>query len=134
MTGSCACGVTTARRFLWMLICSLSTQTGPGQVLIYHSLPFVAAFIPSPPILIPLSNILSLSHSETLKNLVLPGVGKFTILDHHNVTAADCTSSFFLTEDYIGKNRAENACALLSELNPDVKGNDRILILLFRVC
>lgn len=63
-----------------------------------------------------------MTFTETLKNLVLPGVGKFTILDHHSVTAVDCTSSFFLVEESIGQSRAEVACSLISELNPDVTG------------
>ena len=62
------------------------------------------------------------SGTETLKNLVLPGVGRFTIMDHNDVAPSDCTSSFFLTENFLGKNRAETACALLKELNPDVSG------------
>lgn len=45
--------------------------------------------------------------SETLKNLVLPGIGAFTILDDHRVSASDLGSNFFVTEDSIGKNRAE---------------------------
>lgn len=60
---------------------------------------------------------------ETLKNLVLPGVGKFTIMDHRVVTEADCSTSFFVTADDVGKNKAEVTCALLSELNPDVYGS-----------
>ena len=60
---------------------------------------------------------------ETLKNLVLPGVGKFTIMDHKVVTEKDCSASFFITADDVGKNKAAVACALLSELNPDVSGS-----------
>lgn len=44
--------------------------------------------------------------SETLKNLVLPGVGRFTVMDDGIVTAADCGSNFFVTEDQIGQPRA----------------------------
>lgn len=63
--------------------------------------------------------------TETLKNLVLPGVGKFTILDGNLVTEKDCGSNFFVTDYDIGKSRAEVACSLLSELNPDVQGQFR---------
>jgi NEDD8-activating enzyme E1 regulatory subunit len=63
--------------------------------------------------------------TETLKNLVLPGVGKFTILDGNLVTEKDCGSNFFVTESDVGKPRAEVACNLLSELNPDVQGHFR---------
>lgn len=60
---------------------------------------------------------------ETLKNLVLPGVGEFTILDSGIVEEADLGVNFFLEESSLGKYRAEETCRLLKELNPDVKGN-----------
>lgn len=44
--------------------------------------------------------------TETLKNLVLPGVGRFTVMDDQPVTAADCGSNFFVTHDNIGQSRA----------------------------
>ncbi|KAG4434902.1 hypothetical protein IFR05_009600 [Cadophora sp. M221] len=59
---------------------------------------------------------------ETLKNLVLPGIGKFTIADAANVEEADLGVNFFLDEGSLGKSRAETCLRLLLELNPDVIG------------
>ncbi|KAL7273008.1 hypothetical protein RUND412_004152 [Rhizina undulata] len=60
---------------------------------------------------------------EVLKNLVLPGIGKFTIIDDKIVEEADLGVNFFLDESSLGKPRAERAAALLGELNPDVQSN-----------
>ncbi len=60
---------------------------------------------------------------EALKNLILPGIGDFTIVDDANVTEADLGVNFFLDEDSLGQSRAEESCKLLLELNPDVTGN-----------
>ncbi|TGZ84017.1 hypothetical protein EX30DRAFT_369323 [Ascodesmis nigricans] len=60
---------------------------------------------------------------EILKNLVLPCVGEFTIIDDKTVEESDLGTNFFLDEASIGKSRAERTMALLAELNPDVKGN-----------
>jgi amyloid beta precursor protein binding protein 1 len=59
---------------------------------------------------------------ETLKNLVLPGIGGFTIVDPAVVTESDLGVNFFLCEDSLGKSRAEETCTYLRELNPDVHG------------
>ncbi|KAJ5674452.1 uncharacterized protein N7477_004386 [Penicillium maclennaniae] len=59
---------------------------------------------------------------EALKNLVLPGIGGFTIVDPATVTEADLGVNFFLEEESLGKSRAEETCRLLRELNPDVQG------------
>ena len=59
---------------------------------------------------------------ETLKNLVLPGIGQFTIQDSAVVTAADLGVNFFLEDESLGKFRAEETVRLLEELNPDAKG------------
>ncbi|OJJ44952.1 hypothetical protein ASPZODRAFT_17864 [Penicilliopsis zonata CBS 506.65] len=59
---------------------------------------------------------------ETLKNLVLPGIGGFTIVDPASVTESDLGVNFFLEEQSLGKSRAEETCRLLKELNPDVEG------------
>ncbi|XP_041849360.1 NEDD8-activating enzyme E1 regulatory subunit [Melanotaenia boesemani] len=61
--------------------------------------------------------------TELLKNLVLPGIGAFTIVDGHIVTGEDAGHNFFLSKDSIGKNRALAATELLQELNSDVSGN-----------
>lgn len=60
---------------------------------------------------------------ETLKNLVLPGIGGFTIVDPATVTETDLGVNFFLEEESLGKSRAEETCRLLMELNPDVQGS-----------
>uniref|UniRef100_A0A4W3JVY0 NEDD8-activating enzyme E1 regulatory subunit n=1 Tax=Callorhinchus milii TaxID=7868 RepID=A0A4W3JVY0_CALMI len=61
--------------------------------------------------------------TEMLKNLVLPGIGSFTIVDGSSVSGADVGNNFFLTKNSIGKNRAQAATELLQELNSDVCGN-----------
>ncbi|KZP09171.1 hypothetical protein FIBSPDRAFT_839605 [Athelia psychrophila] len=73
------------------------------------------------------SRILLLSATATstsiLKNLVLPGIGHFTILDAATVTPEDAGNNFFLEgPDSIGKNRADEAVRLLGELNDGVEG------------
>uniref|UniRef100_A0A8C4N706 NEDD8-activating enzyme E1 regulatory subunit n=1 Tax=Eptatretus burgeri TaxID=7764 RepID=A0A8C4N706_EPTBU len=65
----------------------------------------------------------SATGTELLKNLVLPGVGAFTIVDDKTVTGADVGNNFFLTSDSIGKNRAQAALELIKELNGDVSGS-----------
>ena len=73
------------------------------------------------------SNVLLLNATgagtETLKNLILPAVGRFTVVDHSNVTERDCGNNFFVTVDSIGKPRAQVTSELLKELNPDVEGD-----------
>lgn len=60
---------------------------------------------------------------ETLKNLVLPGIGNFTIQDSAIVAQEDLGINFFLEEQHLGGFRAEHTCNLLGELNPDVQGH-----------
>jgi len=60
---------------------------------------------------------------ETLKNLVLPGVGQYTIMDSAIVKEEDLGVNFFLDEESLGTSRAEQTCKFLQELNPDVKGH-----------
>jgi len=61
--------------------------------------------------------------SETLKNLVLPALGEFTIVDDAKVTERDFGNDFLVTRDDLGKNKAEVVKNMLVEMNPDVKGN-----------
>ena len=73
------------------------------------------------------SRILVVSASATstsiLKNLVLPGIGHFTILDPELVTPEDAGNNFFLEGmDSVGKSRAEEAVRLLREMNDSVSG------------
>ena len=57
---------------------------------------------------------------ETLKNLILPGVGSFTIVDGTNVSEFDLGVNFFLEESSLGRWRAEETRRFLQELNPEV--------------
>lgn len=60
---------------------------------------------------------------ETLKNLILPGIGRFTIFDDRTVQEPDLGVNFFLDEDCLGKSRAKCCTELLMEMNPDVHGD-----------
>lgn len=60
--------------------------------------------------------------SETLKNLVLPNVKHFTIVDDAVVTEADTGNNFFVDDESIGKPRAQVVSDLLTEMNPAVEG------------
>jgi amyloid beta precursor protein binding protein 1 len=60
--------------------------------------------------------------TETLKNLVLPGIGSFCVVDDALVTKQDASSNFFIPDNDTSHNRAEVASKYLQELNPDVKG------------
>ncbi|EJD48980.1 hypothetical protein AURDEDRAFT_112722 [Auricularia subglabra TFB-10046 SS5] len=73
------------------------------------------------------ARVLVLSGSATstsiLKNLVLPGIGHFTILDASKVTPEDAGNNFFLEgQASVGKSRAKEAVRLLLELNDSVEG------------
>lgn len=60
--------------------------------------------------------------AEILKNLVLPGIGAFTIVDHRTVTPDDLSGNFFLELLSVGQNIAASMCETLEELNPNVVG------------
>lgn len=60
--------------------------------------------------------------TEILKNLVLPGIGKFTIIDVAKVDDSNLQGNFFLNRTDLGKLKAEAITKKLMELNPDVKG------------
>ena len=64
--------------------------------------------------------------TETLKNLVLPGIGHVTILDDAVVTENDMGNNFFVTKDDLGQNRAEVTLKWLLELNPDSDGASEV--------
>ncbi|EDO44524.1 predicted protein [Nematostella vectensis] len=64
----------------------------------------------------------SATGTEILKNLILPGIGLFTIVDGEKVTGEDVGNNFFLNKEHIGRSRAECATELLLELNSDVSG------------
>lgn len=63
--------------------------------------------------------------TEILKNLILPGIGAFTIIDSENVKPEDVSVSFFLQPVDIGANRGKSVTFRLLELNNDVKGDFR---------
>lgn len=65
----------------------------------------------------------SVAGAETLKNLILPSVGSFTIADSATVTERDLGVNFFLDSSSLNKPRAEETRRLLQELNPDVTGH-----------
>ncbi|KJE88986.1 ThiF family protein [Capsaspora owczarzaki ATCC 30864] len=65
----------------------------------------------------------SATGTEILKNLVLPGIGSFTVIDSEKVSGADVGNNFFLDADSIGQSRARVVTELLQELNTDVSGN-----------
>ncbi|KZT21923.1 hypothetical protein NEOLEDRAFT_1138679 [Neolentinus lepideus HHB14362 ss-1] len=65
----------------------------------------------------------SATSTSIMKNLVLPGIGHFTILDHREVTPEDAGNNFFFEgQKSIGKRRADEAVRLLGELNDSVEG------------
>ncbi|KAL5521178.1 hypothetical protein ACEPAG_9101 [Sanghuangporus baumii] len=73
------------------------------------------------------ARILVISASATstsiLKNLVLPGVGHFTILDPDCVSKEDAGNNFFFEGlESVDKSRAQEAVRLLRELNESVDG------------
>jgi len=61
---------------------------------------------------------------EALKNLVLPGIGYFDIVDNTVVTERDLGKNFFITSpNDVGKNRGEIVAKNLALLNPTCIGN-----------
>lgn len=59
---------------------------------------------------------------ELLKNLVLPGIGQFTIVDTNEkiIDDGDLSNNFYLSDDDLGKHKADVLAANLKELNTDV--------------
>lgn len=74
-----------------------------------------------------LSNVLmiggSVTGTEVLKNLILPGVGNISIIDTSIVSPIDLAGNFFLDEDDLHTPMAKALCKNLADLNPDVKFN-----------
>lgn len=52
--------------------------------------------------------------TEILKNMVLPGVGRFCVIDDALVEATDLGQNFFLTADDVGRSRAAAVTKYLS--------------------
>ncbi|GAO49423.1 hypothetical protein G7K_3573-t1 [Saitoella complicata NRRL Y-17804] len=59
--------------------------------------------------------------TEILKNLVLPGIGAFTIVDGKTVTEDDLAINFFLEDTCLNQSRAQKVSEYLNEMNEDVK-------------
>ncbi|XP_050248017.1 NEDD8-activating enzyme E1 regulatory subunit AXR1-like isoform X1 [Quercus robur] len=59
--------------------------------------------------------------SETLKNLVLGGVGSITVIDGSKVELGDLGNNFMVDESCVGQSKAKCVCAFLQELNDAVK-------------
>ncbi|CAD6592051.1 MAG: hypothetical protein ASARMPREDX12_005590 [Alectoria sarmentosa] len=58
--------------------------------------------------------------NEIAKNLVLAGIGSLTVQDSQVVGDDDLGAQFFISEQDIGKNRAESAAPQIRRLNPRV--------------
>ncbi|KAH3677269.1 hypothetical protein WICPIJ_008984 [Wickerhamomyces pijperi] len=63
----------------------------------------------------------NLASLELMKNLILPGLGHFTILDSEEnvITEEDLSNNFYITEDQLGLSKAEVFASNLNELNLD---------------
>ncbi|KAI4310359.1 hypothetical protein MLD38_035342 [Melastoma candidum] len=59
--------------------------------------------------------------SETLKNLVLGGIGSITVVDGSKVEVGDLGNNFMVDESSIGQSKAKCVCSFLQELNDAVK-------------
>ncbi|KAI5654601.1 hypothetical protein M9H77_31788 [Catharanthus roseus] len=59
--------------------------------------------------------------SETLKNLVLGGIGSITVVDGTKVEVGDLGNNFMVDESCVGQSKAKCVCAFLQELNDAVK-------------
>ncbi|KAL6136889.1 hypothetical protein ACLB2K_062184 [Fragaria x ananassa] len=59
--------------------------------------------------------------SETLKNLVLGGVGSITVIDGSKVEFGDLGNNFMVDESCVGQSKAKCVCQFLQELNDAVK-------------
>ncbi|XP_031500977.1 NEDD8-activating enzyme E1 regulatory subunit AXR1-like isoform X2 [Nymphaea colorata] len=59
--------------------------------------------------------------SETLKNLVLGGIGSITVVDGSKVEVGDLGNNFMVDERSVGESKAKCVCAFLQELNDAVR-------------
>ncbi|KAK6919366.1 THIF-type NAD/FAD binding fold [Dillenia turbinata] len=59
--------------------------------------------------------------SETLKNLVLGGIGSITVVDGSRVEVGDLGNNFMVDDSSVGQSKAKCVCAFLQELNDAVK-------------
>lgn len=61
--------------------------------------------------------------SETLKNLVLGGIGAYTLIDDARVEDGDYGNSYLVDREGMGQVRAEVVSRLVGELNESVRGS-----------
>lgn len=66
--------------------------------------------------------------AQVLKNLILPGIGSFTVLDNQRVGRNDIGNNFFLEPESVGSPRASEVARYLSELNPSVKSCFKVAV------
>ncbi|WJX49919.1 NEDD8-activating enzyme E1 regulatory subunit axr1, variant 2 [Trifolium repens] len=59
--------------------------------------------------------------SETLKNLVLGGIGSITVVDGSKVEVGDLGNNFLVDQSSLGQSKAKCVCSFLQELNDAVK-------------
>nr|VDD59497.1 unnamed protein product [Brassica oleracea] len=60
--------------------------------------------------------------SEALKNLVLGGVGSFTVVDGSKIELGDLGNNFMVDDERsVGQSKAKSVCAFLQELNDSVR-------------
>ncbi|KAG5231963.1 auxin resistant family protein [Salix suchowensis] len=72
--------------------------------------------------------------SETLKNLVLGGVGSITVIDGSKVEPGDLGNNFMVDESCVGQSKAKCVCTFLQELNDAVKLAEDSMIKLDKIC
>jgi len=56
--------------------------------------------------------------TETIKNIVLSGIGKLVIVDDDNVSEEDLGAGFFFRDEDVGKKRVDAAKVRVESLNP----------------
>ncbi|KAI9102515.1 hypothetical protein DFS34DRAFT_647071 [Phlyctochytrium arcticum] len=61
--------------------------------------------------------------AEVLKNLILPGIGSFIVVDDKKVEMSDFGNNFFIGREMLDQSRAKAIVESLKELNPDVQGS-----------
>ncbi|EKM51963.1 uncharacterized protein PHACADRAFT_150830 [Phanerochaete carnosa HHB-10118-sp] len=56
--------------------------------------------------------------TETIKNIVLAGIGKLVVVDTEDVSAEDLSAGFFYRDEDMGKKRVDAAKSHIESLNP----------------
>ncbi|KAH7103459.1 hypothetical protein BKA62DRAFT_62194 [Auriculariales sp. MPI-PUGE-AT-0066] len=59
--------------------------------------------------------------TETIKNIVLAGIGRLVVLDPENLTGEDLGAGFFFRDDEVGQKRVDAAKPRIQSLNPLVQ-------------